>query len=47
MLVVCLTKVNVSDFLLLWAFPKAPVARPREEDATLLVGTLISAILIQ
>lgn len=41
-----LTEVNVSDVLLLWTLPKAPVARPREE-ATFLVGALVSAVFIQ
>jgi len=42
-----LTKINVSNVLLLWTLPKAPVAGPREEDATFLVCTLVLAVFIQ
>lgn len=42
-----LTEVDVSDVLLLRALPKAPVAGPREEDSSFLVGALFTGVFVQ
>lgn len=40
------TQINVSNVFLLWSLPKAPVARPGEEDATLLICALVLGVFI-
>lgn len=42
-----LTEVNISNILLLWALPKAPVAGPREEDSPFFVSTLFAGVFVQ
>lgn len=44
---IILTKVNISNILLLRPFPKAPVAGPREEDSPFFVGTLLAGVFVQ